>query len=157
VSLATVGTVPESATHPLTTRPFATRPPLQMPAAEHARMIGHLYDGYPLEACGLLVGRGNRVTRYEPCDNVAASARIYTIDPRQHLRIERRADDDGLEVIGVVHSHTHSEPYPSPTDVEAAPDPSWHYVIVSLKRSAPEVRSYRIVDGAIAEEPIAVG
>jgi proteasome lid subunit RPN8/RPN11 len=54
----------------------------------------------------------------------------------------------------VVHSHTHSEPYPSPTDVAQAPDPSWHYVIVSLKRESPEVRSYRIVDGTIAEEPI---
>ena len=45
----------------------------------------------------------------------------------------------------MVHSHTHSEPYPSPTDVAQAPDPGWHYVIVSLKRDAPEVRSYRIV------------
>jgi hypothetical protein len=52
--------------------------------------------------------------------------------------------------IGVVHSHTHSEPYPSPTDVAQAPDPGWHYVIVSLKRGAPESRSYRIVDGTIS-------
>ena len=38
----------------------------------------------------------------------------------------------------MVHSHTHSEPYPSPTDVAQAPDPAWHYVIVSFKREAPE-------------------
>ena len=56
----------------------------------------------------------------------------------------------------MVHSHTHSEPYPSPTDVAQAPDPGWHYVIVSLKRGAPESRSYRIVDGSISEEPISV-
>ena len=54
------------------------------------------------------------------------------------------------------HSHTHSEPYPSPTDVDQAPDPGWHYVIVSLKREAPETRSYRIVDGVISEERVAV-
>jgi proteasome lid subunit RPN8/RPN11 len=136
---------------------FADRPALRLPGAAFARMLGHLYDAYPLEGCGLLVGRGARVERFEPCTNVAASARIYTVDPLEHLRIERRADDDGLEVIGVVHSHTHSEPYPSPTDVAAAPDPSWHYVIVSLKREAPEVRSYRIVEGSISEEPVAVG
>ena len=53
-----------------------------------------------------------------------------------------------------MHSHTHSEPYPSPTDVAQAPDPGWHYVIVSLKRDAPELRSYRIVDGEISEEPV---
>ena len=119
-------------------------------------MIGHMYDGYPLEACGLLVGTGSRVNRFVPCTNLAASAKLYTIDPKQHLRAEREADDEGLEVIGVVHSHTHSEPYPSPTDVAQAPDPGWHYVIVSLKRGAPESRSYRIVDGHISEEPIGI-
>ncbi len=130
--------------------------PLVFPAPAYAAMIGHIYDGYPLEACGLLVGTGYRVTRFVPCDNLAASAKLYTIDPRQHLRAERQADDEGLEVIGVVHSHTHSEPYPSPTDVTQAPDPGWHYVIVSLKREAPETRSYRIVDGSISEVPVAV-
>jgi len=81
---------------------------------------------------------------------------VYTIDPKDHLRAERDADDRDFEINGVVHSHTHSEPYPSPTDVAAAPDPSWHYVIVSLKREAPEARSYRIVDGQITEEPISI-
>ena len=93
---------------------------------------------------------------FYPCRNLAASARVYTIDPHDHLRAEDDADDRGLEINGVVHSHTHSEPYPSPTDVAQAPDPSWHYVIVSLKREVPEVRSYRIVDGEIREEPLQV-
>ena len=79
---------------------------------------------------------------------------MYTIDPKDHLRAELDAEDQGLEILGVVHSHTHSEAYPSPTDVSAAPDPGWHYVIVSLKREAPVVRSYRIVDGEVAEEPV---
>jgi len=126
------------------------------PASAFASMIGHVYDGYPLEACGLLVGHGSSVTRFVPCANAAASARIYSIEGRELLRAEMAAEDDGLAIIGVVHSHTHSEPYPSPTDVAQAPDPSWHYVIVSLKRDAPETRSYRIVDGAIQEEPVAV-
>ena len=88
--------------------------------------------------------------------NTAASAKVYALDPMEHLRIERSVEDADGEIIGVVHSHTHSEPYPSPTDVAQAPDPGWHYVIVSLKREAPEVRSYRIVDGMITEEPIVV-
>ncbi len=134
----------------------AARPPLVFGSAAFGQMIGHVYDGYPLEACGLIVGNGNRVERFVPCRNVAASARVYTIDPKEHLRAEMAAEDDGLEVIGVVHSHTHSEPYPSPTDVAQAPDPGWHYVIVSLKRDAPESRSYRIIDGTISEEPISV-
>lgn len=131
--------------------------PLAFPPDAFAAMLAHACAGYPLEACGLLVGSGDRVHRFVPCTNEAASARIYTIPPKELLRAERAAEDDGLEVIGVFHSHTHSEPYPSPTDVAQAPDPGWHYVIVSLKRDAPETRSYRIVDGAISEEPVTVG
>ena len=53
-----------------------------------------------------------------------------------------------------MHSHTHTEAYPSPTDVAQAPDPDWHYVIVSLREAEPVLRSYRIVDGNIDEEAV---
>ena len=86
--------------------------------------------------------------------NVAASSRVYTIDPKTHLRADRDAEDRGLEIIGVVHSHTHTDAYPSPTDVAQAPDPSWHYVIVSFRTGAPALRSYRLRDGEIEEEPV---
>lgn len=130
---------------------------LQLAADTHDRMIAHAYDGYPLEACGLLAGdpATGTVRAFYPCANAAASARVYEIAPRDHLRIEREAEDRGWEILGVMHSHTHTEAYPSPTDVAAAPDPGWHYVIVSLRTDAPVLRSYRIVDGTIAEEPVA--
>ena len=121
-----------------------------------AEMIGHAYNGYPLEACGLLVGAGARVHRFVACTNEAASARVYTIPAKELFRAERDAEDAGMQVVGVFHSHTHSEPYPSPTDVSQAPDPDWHYVIVSLKRDAPETRSYRIVGPQVFEERVAV-
>jgi [CysO sulfur-carrier protein]-S-L-cysteine hydrolase len=120
-------------------------------------MIALALDEYPLEACGLLAGpSAGRASEFHVCTNIAASARVYTIDPKDHLRIERDAEDRDLEINGVVHSHTHSEPYPSPTDVAAAPDPTWHYVIISLKREAPEIRSYRIIDGEIVSEPLTI-
>ncbi|HSJ90853.1 MAG TPA: M67 family metallopeptidase [Ilumatobacter sp.] len=111
---------------------------------------------YPLEMCGLIAGEpgADRAARFYPCRNAAESARVYTVDPKDFLRAEIDADDRGWEINGVVHSHTHSEPYPSPTDIAQAPDPAWHYVIVSLKRDAPELRSYRIVDEQVTEEPI---
>ena len=130
---------------------------LRFPPDAFAAMIGHAYDGYPLEACGLLVGSGSTVHRFVPCTNADASARVYSIPGVELLRAERAAEDDDLAVIGVFHSHTHSEPYPSPTDIGQAPDPEWHYVIVSLKRDAPETRSYRIVDGTVTEELVAAG
>jgi proteasome lid subunit RPN8/RPN11 len=121
-------------------------------------MVGHAYDGLPLEACGLLGGdpASGKVSVFYACRNAAESARVYTVDPKDHLRADRDASARGLELIGVMHSHTHTEAYPSPTDVVQAPDPSWHYVIVSLRQDAPVVRSYRIIDGQITEEQIAL-
>lgn len=122
-------------------------PALTFPAAALAEMVAAAYAAYPLEACGLLVGSGRAVHRFVPCTNESASAKVYSIPGRELLRAERAAEDDGLEIVGVFHSHTHTEPYPSPTDVRQAVDPAWHYVIVSLKRHSPETRSYRIGSG----------
>lgn len=131
---------------------------LHLTRAAWNQMVGHVYDGLPDEACGLLAGPPgtDRATAFYPCRNAAESSRVYTIDPQDHLRADRDAEGRGLEINGVVHSHTHTEAYPSPTDVEQAPDPAWHYVIVSLRHDAPVTRSYRIVDGTIDEEAVAL-
>lgn len=120
-------------------------------------MCAHALAGFPLEACGLLVGHGDgTLVEFRPTENTAASSKLYTVSPRDMLRVDREAEDAGLEVIGVMHSHTHTDPYPSPTDVAQAPDPGWHYVIVSLRDDSPMVRSFRIRDGRIHEERVAV-
>ena len=113
----------------------------------------------PLECCGFLVGVfGSDIAQeFHACRNTAESKIIYTVYPKDHLRIERNAEERGLAIIGVVHSHTHTEPYPSPTDVAQAPDPAWHYVIIGLKHAEPETRSYRIIDGKISENQIISG
>ena len=110
----------------------------------------------PLECCGFLVGKfGSDVaSEFHACRNIAQSKIIYTVDPRDHLRIELDAEARGLAIIGVVHSHTHTEPYPSATDVGQAPDPAWHYVIIGLKDAEPRTRSYRIIDSQISESQI---
>ncbi len=123
------------------------------------QMVSHCLDGYPLEACGLLAGvvEGDTtatVAGLYPTDNVAASARIYEVDPRGMLRADRKAEAEGCEILGVYHSHTHTEAKPSPTDIAQAPDPDWRYVLVSLRDAHPSVRSWRIQAGKIIEEPV---
>lgn len=132
---------------------------LRLPSDLLDAVIGHCLAGFPDEACGLIGGDPGtgQVTRWYPSENLAASAKLYTIDPKAHLRADRDAEDAGFEIIGVVHSHTHTDAYPSPTDVAQAPDPAWHYVLVSLRDTEPVVRSYAIVDGRISEEPVVVG
>jgi len=131
---------------------------LELPQDAVDDIVVQARESYPFEACGLLAGPegGSRVTRFYRCRNAAESARVYTIDPHDHLRAERDAEDNGWEILGVVHSHTHTEAAPSPTDIAQAPDPGWHYAIVSLRDETPALRSYRIVDGTVTEEPVEV-
>jgi proteasome lid subunit RPN8/RPN11 len=127
---------------------------LEISSAAHAQMIAHCWVGLPLEACGLLAGTGDSATVCYPTTNVAESALVYTVDPKGFLYADRDAEARGLTILGVFHSHTHTAAYPSPTDVAQAPDPDWHYVLVSLADGVPVVRSYRIVGGNITEEPV---
>jgi proteasome lid subunit RPN8/RPN11 len=119
-------------------------------------LVAHALRGLPEEACGLVAGPAGsaHASAFYPCRNLANSSKLYTIDPKDHLRADRDAEDRGLEILGVVHSHTHTDAYPSPTDVNQAPDPNWHYLIVSTKYGDPSLRSFRIVDGNISEEPV---
>jgi len=128
---------------------------LTLTSHQRDAMIATSIRALPDEGCGLLIGHDDgTVVDVVVSENVLHSAKVYEIDPKVMLRTYRRCDDEGLSVLGVFHSHTHSEAYPSPTDIHQAPDPSWHYVLVSLRDVPSVVRSYRIVDGAVTEEDI---
>src|SRR3954447_12318648 len=131
---------------------------LRLPSLAYRQMIALAYDDLPLEACGLLGGdpASGKADRFYPCRNEAESSKLYTVAAKDMLRADRDAEDRGFELIGVMHSHTHTDAYPSPTDVRQAVDPSWHYLIVSMKYDAPVLRSYLIVDETISEEPITI-
>jgi proteasome lid subunit RPN8/RPN11 len=134
-------------------------PVLELPQEVADDVVAWAVEGYPYETCGLLAGPagGSVVTAFYRCRNAAESARVYTVDPHDHLLAERDAEDRGWEIIGVVHSHTHTEAVPSPTDLAQAPDPEWHYAIVSLLvDDEPSLRSWRIVDGEASEEALAI-
>jgi proteasome lid subunit RPN8/RPN11 len=130
---------------------------LRLTEQQYRIIIGNCYDGLPNEACGVLLGPmvegvpTGVVSEARPCENADASARTYTVAPKDLLRAMRAAEARGDEIIGVWHSHTHTDPFPSPTDVRQAVDPSWIYVIVSLKHGIPALRAYRIAEGEICE------
>ena|SRR5579862_6508992 len=129
---------------------------LVIPSQVVDEIVAHCLGVFPEEGCGLLSGdpATGVVAQSYPTQNAAHSAKRYVVEPRDHLRVDREAETEGHSIMGVYHSHTHTDPYPSPTDVAEAPDPTWHYVLVSLRHEVAAVRSYRIVDGTITEEPI---
>ena len=126
---------------------------LRLTRAIYMEMVAHCLVGLPDEACGLLVGPygGDEATHLFATANAAASAMVYEIDPKEMLKVDREAQALGADIMGVFHSHTHTDAYPSPTDVRQAVDPMWIYVIVSLRDEAPVLRAFRIRDETIAE------
>ena len=129
---------------------------IEIPDNIYTQIITHCLQGLPDEACGLLGGLENKVTIFYPTANTAKSSQLYVLDPKGYLQADRDAEKCDITILGVVHSHTHTEPYPSPVDIEQAPDPMWHYVIVGLGRPLPSMRSYSISAGTAIEEKLRV-
>jgi proteasome lid subunit RPN8/RPN11 len=134
---------------------------LRIARSAHLAIVRHVVAGLPNEACGLLGGRwgSDHVERFVPTRNVDESAKTYSIGPDGFLAADQELGPLGLDVVGVVHSHTHTDPYPSPTDIEAADNPlllGWHYVIVSLRDREPMLRSWILDDATVVETPVAI-
>ncbi|RKS72760.1 proteasome lid subunit RPN8/RPN11 [Motilibacter peucedani] len=132
---------------------------LELPRALHDAMVAHARRDHPDEACGVLAGPAgsDRPTRHVEMLNAARSPTFYEFDSMEQLQVWRAMDDADEEPVVIYHSHTATEAYPSRTDVSLAQEPSAHYVLVSTADpDTAVVRSYRIVDGEVTEEPVSV-
>ncbi len=122
-------------------------------------MVKHARADHPDEACGILAGPegSDRPERHVAMLNAERSPTFYRFDSGEQLRVWRAMDANDEVPVVVYHSHTATEAYPSRTDITLAAEPDAHYVLVSTRDpEVHELRSYRIVDGAVTEEPIEV-
>jgi proteasome lid subunit RPN8/RPN11 len=113
-------------------------------------MRAHVEAHAPLEACGLLAGRERCVQAVLPVANRLQSATRFMMDPAGQLRAFEWIDDQGMELLGIFHSHPDGPEGPSATDIaEAAYDVV--QVIWSLPRGAWGPRAYRLENGQVHE------
>lgn len=124
-----------------------------------SKIAAHARADHPDEACGVIAGPAgsDRPERFIPMLNAERSPTFYRFDSLEQLRVWREMDDRDEEPIVIYHSHTATEAYPSRTDISYASEPTAHYVLVStMDPDQAEFRSFRIVDGAVTEEEVAV-
>jgi [CysO sulfur-carrier protein]-S-L-cysteine hydrolase len=122
-------------------------------------MVAHARRDHPDEACGVIAGPEgtDRPERFLPMTNAARSPTFYMFDSGEHIRTWREMDRNDEVPVVIYHSHTATEAYPSRTDIDLAKEPDAHYVLVSTRHPEQyELRSYRIVDGQVTEEPVQV-
>ena len=129
---------------------------LRLPQSYVDEMIQHARDDVPNEACGIIAGNDGHATKLYRAINAERSPYRYSVDPKDLLRIHNEVDEHDWSFLAIYHSHTHTEAYPSPTDVRlAAGWPDAYYVLVSLMDAqTPVVRAFRIIDSTVTEEPI---
>ncbi|MGH2910867.1 MAG: Mov34/MPN/PAD-1 family protein [Solirubrobacteraceae bacterium] len=123
------------------------------------QIVAHAREEAPNECCGLVavvqgseVGEGHAMN-VRSARNVYASPKRFEIDGRDILAAMNEFEEQGWEIGAIYHSHTHTAPYPSQTDVNFAANwPGVEWIIVGLSDSEyPEVRSYLIEEGVVRE------
>jgi proteasome lid subunit RPN8/RPN11 len=117
-------------------------------------LVAHAREEEPNECCGYLALRAGGVERVVRAENKRRSPYGYELDDRSLFAVNE-LEDDGFDVA-VYHSHPRSAAEPSQTDINLAAYPDWLYVIVSLA-GEPHLRAWRISDGHVHEEDVAIG
>jgi [CysO sulfur-carrier protein]-S-L-cysteine hydrolase len=144
-------------------------------------MFSHAKRELPNEACGILAGRNGKAVNFSPATNVGncplypinpnasipdgphthtqacGSPTRYRVDPQDQARFINLVRKNGWDEDpwGIFHSHTHTQAYPSSTDVSLAANyPDAVYLIVSLQYDPPVLRAFRIQKGQVSEEEL---
>lgn len=120
------------------------------------KIIEEAKTNYPNEICGILAGLEGKAEEIYFLKNISKDPTIcYEVDPLEQLALFKHIRKEGKKLVGIFHSHSKTEAYPSKRDIELAFYPEAEYLIVSLKDiNAPEARCFRILSGEIQETTI---
>jgi proteasome lid subunit RPN8/RPN11 len=109
----------------------------------------HVEKAYPEEGAGFLLGLEGEVKAILALPNARedeARHNRFLITPEDYLKAEMKADDLGLNLIGVFHSHPDCPNIPSEYDREWA-QPFFSYIITRVdKGKAVDHRSWRLIE-----------
>jgi len=126
-------------------------------------LTSHARAEYDAECCGVIAydlsaDEGSpRAVRVRRAENVFASPKRFEIDGKELLSALGEFEAEGWELGAIYHSHTHTDPYPSQTDINFAANwPGLEWVIVGLAGEPPEVRCFLIEEGEVREVPLQV-
>jgi len=130
---------------------------VRIPKSIYQRMVEHARREWPLECCGILNGKDKTVEKAFELQNAEGSTVRYSMSPREQMSVFEEMEKESMKMIAVYHSHPHTIPFPSETDVKLAFYPDLVSVIISLKEEGnPVMKAFRIGKEAIYLEEIEV-
>jgi [CysO sulfur-carrier protein]-S-L-cysteine hydrolase len=96
-------------------------PTLKLSQSLLDEMTAYVDQHAPLEACGVLAGKAGRAEKMIGVLNQAQSPVRFVMDPYEQLHAFDWIDSNGLDLVGIFHSHPAGPETASPTDIlEAA-------------------------------------
>ncbi len=110
----------------------------------------------PIEACGILSGRGGVVEKYFPMTNVDNSADHFMMAPEEQFAAVKAIRAAGQEMLAVFHSHAETPARPSEEDIRLGLTPGVVHAILSLCGDAPVLKSFGIDGEHVTETPVHV-
>jgi proteasome lid subunit RPN8/RPN11 len=132
----------------------------------HEAITAHAEEGYPNEICGVLLGKGNAnersvhaIMHIDNSFEVDEQYHRFLITPQEMFKAERLARTQGLDVLGVYHSHPNEEARPSEYDRNHAAWAAWAYIIVSVRSGCSEgMRAWKLREdrSAFDEEEVVI-
>ncbi len=114
-------------------------------------------QAFPDECCGFLYGEGGDTRQITLAVAVKNSQegdqrRRFQIDPLDYMRAEQFAFDEGLELLGIYHTHPNHPAKPSIHDLNQAM-PEFSYLILSVQEGTPDhARSWRLGEAGFFQE-----
>lgn len=121
-------------------------------------MIGDAVNSFPDECCGFIFGREEGQERFITEVQIVHNAkegdkrRRFEVAPKDYMKAERFADEGGLQLLGVYHSHPNHPALPSEHDRLAA-QPYFSYIIISVQdKEFADIRSWRLDEKQQFEE-----
>ena len=130
---------------------------LKIPKAIFQGIVEHAKRESPLECCGILSGKQKTVQKVFELKNMEESPIQYSMSPQDQMKVFEEIDRESMEMIAIYHSHPHTIPFPSETDVKLAFYPDISSIIISLKEEKkPVVKAFQIKKEAIYLEEIEI-
>jgi proteasome lid subunit RPN8/RPN11 len=113
------------------------------------QMNAHVEKAYPEEGAGFLIGEGGEVKEIVALSNSreeGARHNRFLFTPEDYLQAELKAENLGLSLIGVFHSHPDCPNVPSEYDREWA-QPFFSYIITRVDQGkAINSRSWKLLE-----------
>ena len=130
---------------------------LSIPSDIFEKMVAQAKAQAPVEACGILAGKNNRVEKLYEMTNADNSNEHFMMEPKEQFAVAKDIRSAGLEMQAIYHSHPATQARPSAEDIRLALTPDVTYVILSLQDPKnPEVKGFTIEDSVVTPVPVRI-